>query len=165
VPAGLTRHPALNATLVTVRCLTGRAAAIPPTVLPVQGRGAVRRSRWARWLGRDGNPLRRGTDRADTAVWLLGTILMLTAVPAAGIAAGTWAEHLALGYARTQATALDRSQLTGDVFFAVSLAMLMAAFAVLGAGVLAHRALQRRRMRAWDAEWSAVAPLWTRPRT
>ncbi len=131
----------------------------------MRDRGAVPRSRWARWLGCDGNPLRRGTDRAETAVRLLGAVLMLTAVPAAGITAGTWAEHLALGHARAQVTALGRSQVTGDVFLAVSLVMLAAAFAVLGAGVLAHRALQRRRMRAWDAEWRAVAALWTRPRT
>ena len=39
------------------------------------------------------------------------------------------------------------------------------AFAVLSAGVLAHLALQRRRMRAWDADWLAVAPRWTGPRT
>lgn len=165
MPAGLTRHPALNDTFVTVWSLTGRAPAIPPTVLPVRDRRAVPRSRWARWLGCDGNPLRRGTDPAETAIWLLGAVLMLTAVPAAGIAAGTWAEHLALRHARAQATALGRSQVTSDVFLAVSLVMLAAAFAVLGAGVLAHRALQRRRMRAWDAEWHAVAPLWTGPRT
>jgi len=89
---------------------------------------------------------------------------MLTAVPAAGIAAGTWAEHLALGHARSQVTALSRSRVTSDMFLAVSLVMLATAFAILGAGLVAHRALQRRRMRAWDAEWRAVAPLWTRPR-
>ena len=114
MPAGLTRHPALNDTLVTVRSLTGRAPAIPPTVLPVRDRRAVPRSRWARWLGCDGNPLRRCTDRAETAVWLLGAVLMLAAVPAAGIAAGTRAEHLVLGHARAQVTALGRSQVTGD---------------------------------------------------
>ena len=128
-------------------------------------RRAVPRSRWARWLGWVGNPLRRGTDRAETAVRLLGAVLMLTAVPAAGVAAGTSAEHVALGHARAQVTALGRSQVTGHVFLAVSLVMLATAFAVLGAGVLAHRALRRRRIRAWDAEWRAVAPQWTRPRT
>ena len=89
---------------------------------------------------------------------------MLTAVPAAGIAAGTWAEHLALA-TPAPGHGLGRSQVTGDVFLAVSLVMLAAAFAVLGGGALAHRALQRRRMRAWDADWRAVAPRWTRPRT
>jgi hypothetical protein len=95
---------------------------------------------------------------------VLAAVLLLTAVPAAGIAAGQWAEHLALGQARAQATVLDRSQVTGEVFPAVTLAMLAAAFAMLGAAALAHRALQRRRMNAWDAEWRAVAPSWTGPR-
>jgi hypothetical protein len=43
--------------------------------------------------------------------------------------------------------------------------MFAAALVVLGAATLARRSLDRHRMRAWDAEWRAVAPLWNRPRT
>src|SRR5208283_3560905 len=70
VPAGLTRHPALNDTLVTLRSLTGRVPAIPPTVLAVRDRRAGPRSRWARWLGCDGTgwtarPTSRGAPGAS----------------------------------------------------------------------------------------------------
>jgi hypothetical protein len=95
---------------------------------------------------------------------LLSALLLLTAVPAAGFAAGWWAEHLALGN-RVQAAALSQGQLTGGVFLAVTLTMFATAFAVLGARALARRTLDRRRMQAWDAEWRTVARLWTGPRT
>ena len=55
--------------------------------------------------------------------------------------------------------------MVGDVFVAVTLAMLAAAFALLATMALIHRALQRRRMNAWDAEWRTVAPRWTGYRT
>jgi hypothetical protein len=95
---------------------------------------------------------------------LLGVLLLLTMVPAAGFAAGWWAEHLALGGTRAHAAAVSRGQLTGSVFLAVSVAMFAATFALLGVRALARRALQHRRMKAWDTEWRTVAPLWTRPR-
>jgi hypothetical protein len=136
----------------------------------VHDRLAAHRCRWAvpargaRWLGCDRNPLRRGTDRAEVAFRLLSALLLLTGVPAAGFAAGWWAEHVALIHDRAQAAALSQGQLTGGVFLVVTLTMFTTAFAVLGAGTLARRSLDRHRMRAWDAEWRAVAPLWTRPR-
>ena len=136
----------------------------------MRDRLATGRSRWAvpvrgaRWLGCDRNPLRRGTDRAETVIGLLGVLLLLTVVPAAGFEAGWWAERVTLGGAPAQAAAVSRGQLTGGVFLAVIVAMFAATFALLGAGALARRALQRRRMKAWDTEWRTVAPLWTRPR-
>jgi len=137
----------------------------------VRDRLAAHRGRWAvlargaRWLGCDRNPLRRGTDRAEVAIRLVGALLLLTGVPAAGFAAGWWTEQLTLLHDRAQAAELNQGQLTGGVFLAVTLAMFAAAFAVLGAEALGRRSLDRRRMKAWDAEWRAVAPLWTRPRT
>ena len=65
---------------------------------------------------------------------MVAGVLILTAVPAAGIAAGRWGN--------------GRNQLIGDIFLAVTLAMLTAAFAVLAIAVLAHRLLVRRRMSA-----------------
>jgi hypothetical protein len=35
----------------------------------------------------------------------------------------------------------------------------------MGLSGLARRLLDRRRMSAWDAEWRAVEPLWTRHRS
>ena len=98
----------------------------------------------------------------ETAARLMTGTAMLTAVPAAGLTAGQFAENLAIRQARTQAAA---AQVIGDVFVAVTLAMLAAAFALLATMVLIHRTLQRRRMNAWDAEWRTVAPLWTGYRT
>lgn len=97
-------------------------------------------------------------------IGLLGVLLLLTMVPAAGFAAGWWAEHVALGGTHAQAAAVSQGQLTGGVFLVVIVAMFAATLALLGARALARRALQRRRMKAWDTEWRTVAPLWTRPR-
>ena len=36
---------------------------------------------------------------------------------------------------------------------------------LLSGQALARRALDRRRLRAWDAEWRATGPLWTGHRT
>ena len=60
---------------------------------------------------------------------------------------------------------MSQGQLTGGVFLVVTMTMFATAFAVLGAGTLARRSLDRHRMRAWDAEWRAVASSWNRPRT
>jgi len=98
----------------------------------------------------------------ETAARLMAGAAMLTAVPAAGLAAGQFAQNLAVRQARTQAAA---AQVVGDVFVAVTLAMLAAVFALLAATALIHRILQRRRMNAWDAEWRTVAPRWTGYRT
>ena len=122
-------------------------------------------ARGARWLGCDRNPLRRGTDRAEVAIRLLGALLLLTGVPAAGFAVGWWAEHVALVHDRAQAAALSQGQLTGGVFLVVTMTMFATAFVVLGAAMLARRSLDRHRMRAWDAEWRVVAQLGNRPRT
>jgi len=37
-------------------------------------------------------------------------------------------------------------------------------FIVLGAGLLAHAALGRRRRAAWDADWQVTEPHWTKGR-
>ena len=194
---------------------------------------------WPRLAGRlgfDRNPLRRRTDRAESAVRLVAAAAMLVAVPAAGVAAGQFAEHRAVSQARTQDAAAHavravvlapgpaastpdpslamgvawiparwtapdgqarpgdvlapagaragtavrawvdesglpaaappgRNQVIGDVFLAVMLAMLAAAFAFLAITSLIRRGLYRQRMNAWDAEWRAVAPRWTGYRT
>jgi hypothetical protein len=190
----------------------------------------------ARWLGCDHNPLRRGADRAEMAVRLAVLVLVVAAVPVAGIVTGRWADHLALHQARVQAaadhpvpavvlqdspgtgigdpysvaevnwvrarwTAPDGSVQTGDVLApagvgtgttvttwvdasgdvtdpppahnavigdvvtAVTLTCLGLLFALMGAQSLACRALDRRRLADWEAEWRAIGPLWTGHRT
>jgi len=51
--------------------------------------------------------------------------------------------------------------ITGDVCVAAVMTCLVTVLLVLGSSALAQRALQRRRLRAWDAEWRTTGPLWT----
>ena len=54
-----------------------------------------------------------------------------------------------------------RSEIVGNVFMAVTLAGLCVLALLLGAEAVGHRLLERRRMKAWDVGWRAVAPRWT----
>ena len=64
-----------------------------------------RLAQWVRWLGFDRNPLRRGTDRIEAALRLVMMIMLVAAVPAAAIAVGQRADHLALNRVRAQQAA------------------------------------------------------------
>jgi hypothetical protein len=55
----------------------------------------------------------------------------------------------------------DPRVIIGDVCMAAMVTCLVASLLVLGANALARRALDRRRIRAWDAEWRATGPLWS----
>ncbi len=191
-----------------------------------------RLDRLARWLGVDGNPLRRGTDRIEAALRLVMMIMLVTAVPAAAVFAGQQADQLALNRAHAQRAAdhlvnavlleqaqgtgapdpytsvqttwvlarwqppglpprtgevlatagarkgstvrtwiapsgavtappLDHRDIVGDVCIAVVATCLVAWLVLLASGALARRALDRRRLNAWDAEWRASGPLWS----
>ncbi|HEY2280105.1 MAG TPA: hypothetical protein VGI00_17225, partial [Streptosporangiaceae bacterium] len=71
--------------------------------------GAIHRrlARGARWLGLDRNPLRRGVDRAETAL-RLGLVLILTVVPAVALLSGRWAYHSAVVQVRAQDAATHK---------------------------------------------------------
>ena len=58
----------------------------------------------------------------------------------------------------------DPRVIIGDVCMAAMVTCLVASLLVLGSSTLARRALDRRRLRAWDAEWRATGPRWTSPR-
>jgi hypothetical protein len=189
------------------------------------------------WLGRfirgrrpDRNPLRRGSDWAETAVLAVLVIAFLAAAPFAARASGAWAHAIAHRVQLTQEasryqvtavladpapkaqagswgtfepqvrarwTAPDGKAVTGEipapagtaagtrltvwtsrdgqltepplqdsqVADQVTLAQIggVAALAMLlaVAGLLARRALDKRRMAAWDADWLATGPRWT----
>lgn len=51
--------------------------------------------------------------------------------------------------------------IVGDVTVAAITTCLAASLLVLGSNALALRVLDRRRLRAWDAEWRATGPLWS----
>ena len=54
-----------------------------------------------------------------------------------------------------------RRDVIGDVMVAVMTTCLVSWLTLLAAWVLARRALDRRRLSAWEAEWRASGPLWT----
>jgi hypothetical protein len=59
----------------------------------------------------------------------------------------------------------SHSQVVGVVFIAVTLTCLTWLSVLIAAQALIRRALGRRRLSAWDAEWRAIGPLWTGHRT
>lgn len=72
------------------------------------GKATGREGTWAgcaRWLGFDGNPLRRRTDRIEAVIRLAIMILLVVAMPIAAVAAGQQADHLAQRQAHAQRAA------------------------------------------------------------
>jgi hypothetical protein len=59
---------------------------------------------------------------------------------------------------------LRRLQVQGQAALAAILAPVVLGLVLLCAGQLAHFLLGRRRLAAWDAEWRATGPQWTRRR-
>jgi hypothetical protein len=57
---------------------------------------------------------------------------------------------------------LQRSQVLAQAVMAALLAPVMLGLLLGAVGLLVHGALGRRRMAAWDADWHATAPQWTR---
>ena len=56
---------------------------------------------------------------------------------------------------------LDLRVIVGDVWLAVIATLVVSGLLLLAAGALAHRVLDRRRLRAWEEEWRASGPLWS----
>ena len=55
--------------------------------------------------------------------------------------------------------------IAGDVWMVVTATLLVSGLLLLGAAGLARRMLDRRRLRAWEAEWRTNGPLWSRHRS
>lgn len=85
-----------------------------------------------------------------------GLILAPAGVPKGG-AVPTWVD--ASGTV-TSAPPTHRD-LVGDVWVAVLLTCLTLCFALFGSELMIRRALDRRRLNAWEAEWRATGPLWS----
>jgi hypothetical protein len=56
---------------------------------------------------------------------------------------------------------LDYRVIGGDVVMAVMATLLVSGLLLLAAGALARRMFDRRRLRAWEAEWRTSGPLWS----
>lgn len=57
---------------------------------------------------------------------------------------------------------MQRSQVQGQEVLASMLAVMAVALVLWGVGLAAYRVADRRRMAAWDEEWRAVGPKWSR---
>ena len=62
---------------------------------------------------------------------------------------------------RLESAPLARADVAAQEALAALAAAVLAAAAVAVTGFLARRALDRRRLAAWDAEWSRTGPQWT----
>lgn len=100
----------------------------------------------ARWTAPDGTR-RTGRVHAPSGAW-------------AGTTLRVWVDHSG----RLTGLPLTDSQVAIRAIVAAVAAPTALAIALLGAGVLAHWALDRRRLAAWDAEWRETGPRWTSPR-
>ena len=116
----------------------GRAGARPravPGVPGAPGAGAVDGA----WRGAArGRGLRVGGARAGTTVMV-------------------WTD----GSGRLEGAPVQRADVTVLEAFAALAAAALAATVVVVTGFLARRSLDRRRLAAWDAEWSRTGPQWT----
>jgi len=143
-----------------------------------------RRTRLARALGLDRNPLRRASDRAEAWIRIGLLAAFLIAGPIAAPATGAWAYHAGATTAGVHTTAPARTALsaasqtwsrarwqaddgasarTDDVVAAVMTLVLMA-LALLAALRLTRAFLTRQRLAAWETAWSRVGPQWSRRR-
>jgi hypothetical protein len=56
---------------------------------------------------------------------------------------------------------MDHRDIAGDVCLAVVATCLVSWLLLLASGALVRRALDRRRLNAWEAEWRASGPMWS----
>ena len=56
---------------------------------------------------------------------------------------------------------MERRVIRGDVLMAVTATLLVSGVLLLAAAGLARQMLDRRRLRAWEAEWRASGPQWS----
>ena len=86
-----------------------------------------------------------------------GMVPVLAGAPA-GSTVMVWVD----GSGQLTGLPLQRSQMQAQVVMAALFAPVMLGLLLVAVGLLAHRALGRRRMAAWDADWQAIEPQWTR---
>ena len=60
---------------------------------------------------------------------------------------------------------VDQRFIVGNVWVAVMTTCLVSWMLLLAAGMLGHRMLDRRRLRAWEGEWRATGPQWSGQRS
>jgi hypothetical protein len=86
-----------------------------------------------------------------------GQVYSLLGTPA-GTTVKVWVDEAG----RQSGPPLPLSQVQGQAVVTAMLAVMVVAVVLWGAGLVAHCLAQRRRMAAWDAEWRAFGPKWSR---
>jgi hypothetical protein len=154
--------------------------------------GPRRRTRVARALGLDRNPLRRASDRAEAWIRIGLLAVFLIAGPMAALTAGGWAYHAAVTGHREHAaptrieiatphSALETTYLgpadraraetwlpnsafstRGDEALAAIMSLAVTALVLLAVLRLSLAILRRRNLAAWETAWSRVGPQWSR---
>jgi len=114
-------------------------------------------ARLARALGLDGNPLSRASDRAEAWVRLGLLAVFLAAGPVAALAAGGSVSHMG--------SPAEPGRFANDAALAAVMTLVAVALALRAALQLTRRFLNRRRLAAWEAAWSAIGPRWTSHRS
>jgi hypothetical protein len=79
-----------------------------------------------------------------------------------GTAAGATVRVWVKADGRLTGPPLQPSQVQGQGVLAGVLAVMTVALVLWGAGLAVHCAAERRRMAAWDDEWRAIGPKWSR---
>lgn len=80
----------------------------------------------------------------------------------AGSPAGTKVKVWVDADGRLSGPPLQPAQVQGQGVLASVLAVMAVGIGLWGAGVAAHGMAERRRMAAWDEEWRAIGPKWSR---
>ncbi|MBO0821569.1 MAG: hypothetical protein J2P26_12055, partial [Nocardiopsaceae bacterium] len=96
-----------------------------------------------RWTARDGQ-VRTGEE-------------LVPAGARAGMTVRVWLD----GTGQLSEAPLTDTQVADQAYLTGMAVVLLFAVATAAAGILSHRALDRRRMAAWEAEWRGAGPRWT----
>ncbi|HXZ72862.1 MAG TPA: hypothetical protein VEH31_18595 [Streptosporangiaceae bacterium] len=115
------------------------------TTVPASGYGDLATVR-ASWTSPDGGR-RTGVVPAPTSAAPGGTVMV-------------WVDEAG----RLTGAPLQPRQVRGQAMLAAICAPMVVGLAVLCVALIAHGALEKRRLAAWDAQWRATGPQWTRHR-
>ncbi len=123
-----------------------RVPAVLLATVPASGYDRYQATVRARWTAQDGT---RHTGMIPVPLGATAGHTVMVWVDAAG---------------RLTGPPLQLSQVRGQAALAAMLAPIAVGLVLLCAGALAHSVLGRRRLAAWDADWQATEPQWTRRR-
>ncbi len=90
-----------------------------------------------------------------------GKVMTDKVLEPAGTAAGAKVRVWVTRDGQLSSQPLLDSQVSGQVLLSQVLSVVALAILMLVIGVLGRRALDKRRMAAWDADWRATGPRWT----